>query len=112
MGRDGDEYHTYTFTVEVPLYYVQKPEQHSDVIHLCYRSWHLMKAVVGVDAADTFCHHLCPNPSCGHVFPDLERAEWEGRADECCPQCGCARFKHVAGRLAPAKRHDLRYSGA
>lgn len=63
-----------------------------------------MKAVAGFQQADRFCHHLCANPLCGHVFDDLEKAQWESHRDECCPECCMRRFKHVAGRLAPRRR--------
>ena len=63
-----------------------------------------MKALVHVHSADEYCHHLCPNQSCGHVFPDVARSEWPSAADHCCPECGASRFKYVAGRLVPQKR--------
>ena len=80
-----------------------------DVCVLCeaecgYRSWHLMKAVIEVQSADQYCHHLCPNPACGYVFRDVDRSEWPTAANDCCPDCGSSRFKHVAGRLVPRKR--------
>lgn len=65
-----------------------------------------MKAVAEVESADQFCHHLCPNPACGHVFPDVPRKDWPTAAEQCCPECASARFKHVAGRLVPQKRCD------
>ena len=75
----------------------------SKFLRLC-SSWHLMKALVNVHSADEYCHHLCPNPACGHVFPDVARREWARAADHCCPECGSSRFKYVAGRLVPQKR--------
>jgi len=75
--------------------------------HFLPGSWHLMKAVVGVESAEEYCHHLCPNPLCCYVFPDLDRSEWSAHHDECCKNCGCARFKTVAGRLAPRRRCEI-----
>ena len=46
-----------------------------------------MKAVAEVESADQFCHHLCPNPACGHVFPDVPRKDWPTVAEQCYPQC-------------------------
>lgn len=63
-----------------------------------------MKAVAGVQQADQYCHHLCANPLCGCVFPDLDKSDWEAHKDQCCLECGMRRFKHVSGRLAPRKR--------
>jgi predicted nucleic acid-binding Zn-ribbon protein len=66
-----------------------------------------MKAVAEVHSADQYCHHLCSNPACGHVFPDVPRKDWSSVAEQCCPECATARFKYIAGRLVPQKRCAL-----
>lgn len=63
-----------------------------------------MKAVAGVQQADQFCHHLCANPLCGHVFEDLDKGQWEAHRSDSCPECCMRRFKNVGGRLAPRRR--------
>lgn len=63
-----------------------------------------MKGVIGMHMAEDYCHHLCPNPACGHVFRDVARASWADVKDDTCPGCSSSRFKYQAGRLVPCKR--------
>lgn len=76
--------------------------------HQCtdtYRSYHELKRANRVEPASTFEHHLCPLPKCSHVFPKIQKSEWEAHRNEICPHCHVGRrFKQSGGHLQASKR--------
>ena len=73
----------------------------------CCRSYHEFKAALGVMPAAEFEHHMCPEPHCSRVFPDLPRADWAKpeHRHAVCPHCKVGRrFKDRAGHPEASKR--------
>jgi hypothetical protein len=58
----------------------------------------------GVKNPRAFEMHLCPNPECCRVFPQLDPEQWAAQIHDYCPFCGSHRFKIRAGEPVAAKR--------
>jgi hypothetical protein len=75
--------------------------------HDLYRSYHELKSALGVMPAAHYEHHMCPEPHCCKVFPDLPRSEWDKpeHRDFVCPHCHVGRrFKQKTGHSEASKR--------
>lgn len=55
------------------------------------RSIHILKKVIGVDAASKYTYHVCVNDC--HTWDWLPEPEWNTHRQDACPDCGSSRFK-------------------
>lgn len=77
------------------------------------RSYHLMKAALGVRPAAEYERHMCPNPHCCRLFDKLPREKWNSaeHRDSICGSSICGsckygrRFLARSGPAQPSKRH-------
>ena len=56
-------------------------------------SLYITKKVLGVEEAEKYEWHVCPNDC--QAFPQISKAEWRAHANDTCDECGAHRFRVV-----------------